>query len=90
MYSPNVHDLDSSASVTVPVGTTLFVGIAGANRLESIWGADAKSWMPERWIDEPAPGGRILPGIYAGMWVILMHSSYCFRLLTAAMFAVPF
>ncbi|KAF9065024.1 cytochrome P450 [Rhodocollybia butyracea] len=32
----------ADASVTVPVGTTLFVGIAGANRLESVWGSDAK------------------------------------------------
>lgn len=77
MYSPNVHDLDSSASVTVPAGTTLFVGIAGANRLESIWGADAKSWMPERWIGEQAPGGRVLPGIYAGMLSFLGGGRSC-------------
>ncbi|KAK0448461.1 cytochrome P450 [Desarmillaria tabescens] len=77
MYSPNVHDLDSFASVTVPVGTTLFVGIAGANRLESIWGPDAKLWKPERWIDQQAPGGRILPGIYAGMLSFLGGSRSC-------------
>lgn len=26
------------ASITIPIGTTLFLGIAGANRLESVWG----------------------------------------------------
>ncbi|KAK0199521.1 cytochrome P450 [Desarmillaria ectypa] len=77
MYSPNVHDLESSASVTVPAGTTLFVGIAGANRLESIWGPDAKSWKPERWIGEQAPGGRVLPGIYAGMLSFLGGGRSC-------------
>ncbi|KAK0197765.1 cytochrome P450 [Armillaria mellea] len=77
MYSSNVHDLDSSASVTVPVGTTLFVGIAGANRLESIWGPDAKTWTPERWLGEQAPGGRILPGIYAGMLSFLGGGRSC-------------
>ncbi|KAG5219708.1 cytochrome P450-dit [Salix suchowensis] len=40
----------------IPVGTTLFLGIASANRLESVWGVrllfkeDAKEWNPERWI----------------------------------------
>ncbi|KAG7440063.1 cytochrome P450 [Guyanagaster necrorhizus] len=76
-YSPDVHDLDSSASVSVPVGTTLFVGIAGANRLESIWGPDAKSWKPERWVNEQAPGRRVLPGIYAGMLSFLGGGRSC-------------
>lgn len=62
----DIHPL----TVTVPVGTTIFVSIAGSNRLESVWGADAKEWKPERWLTEAAPtsNSRLrLPGIYSGM-----------------------
>lgn len=56
------------SSVTIPVGTTLFVGIAGSNRLESVWGPDAKEWKPRRWLsDDPKISSARLPGIYAGM-----------------------
>ncbi|KAJ6584209.1 cytochrome P450 [Mycena sp. CBHHK59/15] len=37
-----------ASSVIVPQGTTLFVGITGANRLKSAWGADAENWKAER------------------------------------------
>lgn len=56
--------------VTVPVGTTVFNSVAGANRLESIWGSDAKEWKPERWLnnsDPTNPTAPRLPGIYSGM-----------------------
>ncbi|KAJ3517041.1 hypothetical protein NLJ89_g753 [Agrocybe chaxingu] len=35
---------DEIAYVKVPKGTILFASIAGSNRLESIWGSDAKDW----------------------------------------------
>ncbi|KIK54867.1 hypothetical protein GYMLUDRAFT_48408 [Collybiopsis luxurians FD-317 M1] len=66
MYSSTNSDVADS-SVTVPVGTTLFVGIAGANRLESVWGPDAKMWKPERWMSDKSPALIRLPGIYYGM-----------------------
>ncbi|KAF9527856.1 cytochrome P450 [Crepidotus variabilis] len=59
------------SSVTVPKGTILFVGIATANRLETIWGSDAKEWKPERWLSDTSPMAQDpslkLPGIYHGM-----------------------
>ncbi|KAJ4467221.1 cytochrome P450 [Lentinula aciculospora] len=76
MYSsinPDVVD----ASVIVPAGTTLFVGIAGANRLESVWGADAKVWRPERWIFSQNPASIRLPGIYSGMMSFLGGGRSC-------------
>ncbi|KAK7047153.1 hypothetical protein VNI00_006819 [Paramarasmius palmivorus] len=71
---------DTTASVTVPVGTTLFVSIAGANRLESLWGADAKEWKPTRWLtggqktNQPATR---LPGIFAGTLSFLGGGRSC-------------
>ncbi|ESK88070.1 cytochrome p450 [Moniliophthora roreri MCA 2997] len=71
---------DTTNSVTVPVGTTLFVSIAGANRLESLWGADAKEWKPTRWM---LPGGQKanpaarLPGIFAGTLSFLGGGRSC-------------
>ncbi|KAG2024085.1 cytochrome P450 [Coprinopsis cinerea AmutBmut pab1-1] len=54
-------------TLQIPRGTTLFVGIAGANRLEPIWGPDAKEWKPERWFKEKATVSDVkLPGIYSG------------------------
>ncbi|KAG7085443.1 hypothetical protein E1B28_003004 [Marasmius oreades] len=83
LYSPvsreRATEDHSTASVTVPVGTTLFVGIAAANRLESIWGADAKEWRPERWLSnerKSEPTVR-LPGIYAGTLSFLGGGRSC-------------
>jgi cytochrome P450 len=57
--------------VMVPEGTIVFVGIAGSNRSELVWGEDAKQWKPERWLDGfgGAIGEERLPGIYSGMYV---------------------
>ncbi|KAJ3727199.1 cytochrome P450 [Lentinula guzmanii] len=66
MYSTTNSGV-ADASVVVPAGTTLFVGIAGANRLESVWGPDAKVWKPERWLSGENPASIRLPGIYSGM-----------------------
>ncbi|KAE9394332.1 cytochrome P450 [Gymnopus androsaceus JB14] len=76
MYSTMNSDV-ADASVTVPAGTTLFVGIAGANRLESVWGVDAKVWMPQRWISNKNPASIRLPGIYAGMLSFLGGARSC-------------
>ncbi|KAJ3758339.1 cytochrome P450 [Lentinula raphanica] len=66
MYSTTSSGV-ADASVVVPAGTTLFVGIAGVNRLESVWGPDAKVWKPERWMSGKNPASIHLPGIYSGM-----------------------
>lgn len=67
------------SSVTIPVGTTIFVGIAGSNSLESVWGPDAKEWKPERWLPtgDAAHHGVRLPGIYSGMMSFLGGGRSC-------------
>ncbi|KAG6844695.1 hypothetical protein H0H93_016403, partial [Arthromyces matolae] len=70
----------NTSSVTIPVGTTLFVGIAGANRLESVWGPDAKEWKPERWLKDSSidTNSRLrLPGVYSGMMSFLGGGRSC-------------
>ncbi|TFY53271.1 hypothetical protein EVG20_g10195 [Dentipellis fragilis] len=71
-------------SLTIPEGTTLFVGIATANRSPHIWGPDAREWRPERWLKADAiPGvqtaveGARLPGIYAGMMTFFGGGRSC-------------
>ncbi|RDB27404.1 hypothetical protein Hypma_004362 [Hypsizygus marmoreus] len=77
-YSETNDDLNMS-SVTIPVGTTLFVGIAGSNRLESVWGPDAKEWKPERWLADglPSTSRPRLPGVYSGMMSFLGGGRSC-------------
>ncbi|TFY83263.1 hypothetical protein EWM64_g745 [Hericium alpestre] len=70
-------------SVTIPEGTTLFVGIAAANRSPLIWGPDAHEWRPERWLGSEVPGvqaredGARLPGVYSGMMTFLGGGRSC-------------
>ncbi|KNZ74707.1 Cytochrome P450 4F12 [Termitomyces sp. J132] len=78
-YSDADGDLHPS-TVTIPVGTTVFVGIAGSNRLESVWGPDAKEWRPERWLTEAVPTSNSqvrLPGIYSGIMSFLGGGRSC-------------
>ncbi|KAJ7728473.1 cytochrome P450 [Mycena metata] len=74
---PFGHD----SSVRIPQGTIIFLGIAGANRLPSVWGPDAKEWKPERWLggDMHRKGDYSvrLPGIYAGMMSFLGGKRSC-------------
>ncbi|KAF8959860.1 cytochrome P450 [Flammula alnicola] len=74
------QDGSDMASVKVPVGTTVFVSISGSNRLESVWGPDAKEWKPERWLIA-TPEFKIstlrLPGIYSGMMSFLGGDRSC-------------
>ncbi|KAF7355908.1 hypothetical protein MVEN_00919800 [Mycena venus] len=69
------------SEVTIPRGATLFLGIAGANRLRSVWGSDAAEWRPERWLEgdlhhKVDPSVR-LPGIYSGMMSFLGGQRSC-------------
>lgn len=62
-----VQETDTDVkTVRAPAGTTLFVSIMGANRLESVWGKDSKEWKPERWLETP-PSAVKLPGVYQNM-----------------------
>ena len=37
--------------IFVPKGTVVISANAAVNRSRSIWGADAREWKPERWLD---------------------------------------
>ncbi|KAJ2914093.1 hypothetical protein MD484_g6313, partial [Candolleomyces efflorescens] len=52
-YTPHSEDWthEQTTSVRVPKGTTIFIGIQGMNRLETVWGDDAKEWKPQRWMN---------------------------------------
>ncbi|KAF9042273.1 cytochrome P450 [Panaeolus papilionaceus] len=78
------------ATIRVPKGTTLFVSILGCNRLEAVWGPDAKQWKPERWLDPsrgaenpnvkytpPMGDGLRPPGIYHNMLSFLGGGRSC-------------
>ncbi|KAF7341554.1 hypothetical protein MSAN_02052100 [Mycena sanguinolenta] len=68
------------SSVTIPRGTTLFLGIAGANRLQTVWGPDAAEWKPDRWFKgdhQVDSSGRRLPGIYSGIMSFLGGQRSC-------------
>ncbi|KZV63587.1 cytochrome P450 [Peniophora sp. CONT] len=54
-------------SIFVPEGTTIILDLAGANTDEDLWGEDAKTWRPERWLDG-VPSNVIdghIPSIYS-------------------------
>lgn len=72
--------IKDAGSVTIPAGTIFFTSIAGANRLESVWGGDAREWKPERWLqgDKAAVTGvERLPGIYSGIMSFLGGERAC-------------
>lgn len=52
--------------------TNVVVGIATANRDPAVWGDDADTWKPERWINHSVDDlvKEQLPGVYSGMWGI--------------------
>ncbi|KAF5347595.1 hypothetical protein D9756_010703 [Leucocoprinus leucothites] len=74
---PYMHEGELS-QVSVPPGTIIFVGIAGANRSELVWGSTAREWKPERWVsDLGITGEERLPGIYSGMMSFLGGQRSC-------------
>jgi len=53
--------------IHIPNGTSIIVGVLGANRNPEIWGSDAYKWRPERWLS-PLPDSVTqarMPGIYS-------------------------
>ena len=69
-----LRDGTSTASIFVPKGTTILVGIYSSNRNKEIWGDDACEWKPERWLNGAIPetvtDARI-PGVYSNLCVLL-------------------
>ncbi|KAF6742238.1 cytochrome P450 [Ephemerocybe angulata] len=69
----------SLASVSIPKGTTLFLSIAGCNRMRSVWGDDAGEWKPERWLESTQPYSKDvkIPGAFSGMLSFLGGGRSC-------------
>jgi len=59
--------------IYVPSGTTIMIGVLGANRNPKIWGDDAYEWKPDRWLS-PLPDTVTqahFPGIYSNTFVVI-------------------
>ena len=55
--------------VPIPKGTTLLVNLRACNTSAALWGDDARTWRPTRWL-EPLPRAleeARVPGIYANL-----------------------
>ena len=53
--------------ITVAPGTNLIIPIRAINRSEAFWGADAKEFKPERWLENEAgltPESKEIPGYH--------------------------
>ena len=60
--------------VPVPKGTNIFLNLRACNMNKALWGADAKEWKPERWL-QPLPKAvedARIPGIYANLYVLAL------------------
>lgn len=53
------RDVEMSDGTFIRKGDTVGVSTYTLGRMESVWGKDAKEYMPERWID--ASTGRLIP-----------------------------
>ncbi|KAJ8455901.1 hypothetical protein ONZ51_g12307 [Trametes cubensis] len=56
-------------SIYVPKDTLIFVAVQASNVNPDLWGADAREWRPERWL-EPLPEAITdakIPGIYSNL-----------------------
>ncbi|KAF8225656.1 cytochrome P450 [Tricholoma matsutake] len=63
-------------------GTAVYLGLAAANRSNTIWGPDATEYKPERWLGKLGREGTTdnntrLPGIYSNMMTFLGGGRAC-------------
>ncbi|KAI0653691.1 cytochrome P450 [Cubamyces menziesii] len=69
--SKSIHGIDGTEmdSIYVPKDTLIFVAVQASNVNPDLWGADAREWRPERWL-EPLPEAITeakIPGIYSNL-----------------------
>ena len=64
------------SEVFIPRNTDVICSIIGVNRDPAIWGPDATTWRPERWLEPlpPSVSDARLPGVYSNMCVMLFRS----------------
>ncbi|KAJ6588565.1 cytochrome P450 [Mycena capillaripes] len=66
------------STLTVPKGTSIFIGIAAANHSKRIWGEDALEFRPERWTNGKADSVTTpLCGIYGNTMTFLGGGRSC-------------
>jgi cytochrome P450 len=60
-----------TSELPIAKGTSVYLGLAAANRSTAIWGPDATEYKPERWMHnlghESLAENTKLPGIYSNM-----------------------
>ncbi|KAI0059754.1 cytochrome P450 [Artomyces pyxidatus] len=69
----------SNASLFIPRNTSVIVDILSVNCDPDIWGADADTWKPERWLS-PLPesvADACIPGVYSNMLTFAGGSRSC-------------
>lgn len=57
------------SEVIVPQGTTLFISVSAINKSKKVWGDDAESFRPERWLEGKKFEGGV--GVYSNMLTFL-------------------
>ncbi|KAF8904748.1 cytochrome P450 [Gymnopilus junonius] len=81
-------------SLTIPKGTHLYLDIAGYNRDPEIFGKDAHTWRPERFLNGEVNETSGLAGPYASVMTFSAGPRTCigwrFAVLEAAVFAAEF
>ncbi|KAJ6495089.1 cytochrome P450 [Mycena sanguinolenta] len=71
-------DGSNLTSVPVPKGTQIVIAIAKANSNPDIWGADAREFKPERWVNGRAESTDMkMPGVWGGTMTFLGGKRSC-------------
>ncbi|VDB84017.1 unnamed protein product [Peniophora sp. CBMAI 1063] len=72
----NTIPFSDGRSVRVPSGTEILVNVHGMNTDTELWGPDAKTWKPERWLKRDSQSADA-PGVYANMLTFLAGPKSC-------------
>ncbi|ETW82354.1 cytochrome P450 monooxygenase 114 [Heterobasidion irregulare TC 32-1] len=65
--------------VFIPRDTDVICNIIGVNRNPAIWGPEATTWRPERWLEPLPPSGSDarVPGVYSNMMTFVGGARAC-------------
>lgn len=63
--------------VIIPKGAIAFIGISVVNRSKSIWGSNAREWIPERWLTSSPVTKTRLPGAFSSMMTFMGGERSC-------------
>lgn len=75
-----IRGVDGStiSEITIPKGTVAVLNIWASNTNKALWGDDAYSWKPDRWLSPlpPAVEEARVPGVYSNLCVFPVTSGY--------------